>query len=166
MPNPRLDTLPPRNYQERALKRDFSGLFERGVVDMARSVDPKGPKTESDPKFGDISARLNDLSTRLAAEKKQTAQAESAPKQYQGASDYSKGYRLISEFVAGILVGGLVGFGVDKLIGTLPLFLILFLLIGFGAGILNMSRAANRTPPTPEELAKMPKPRIDENEDK
>ncbi len=133
---------------------------------MARSVDPKGPNSESDPKFGDISARLDDLSTRLAAEKKQTDQQESAPKQYQGAGDYSKGYRLFSEFVAGILVGGLVGFGLDKLIGTLPLFLIMFLLIGFGAGILNMSRAANRTPPTPEELAKMPKPRAGEDEDK
>ena len=133
---------------------------------MARSGEPKAPKPQSDPELGDISARLNDISSRLAAENKQSQKLDSAPKQYQGASDYSKGYRLISEFVAGVLVGSLVGFGLDKLLGTLPLFLIIFLLVGFGAGILNMSRAANRTAPSAEELVKMPKPGDDEDEDK
>jgi len=133
---------------------------------MARSVDPKAGKGESDAKLGDISARLKDLDSRLTAEKKQTAQAEKSSAQYQGASDYSKGYRLISEFAAGILVGALVGYGLDYVFHTLPLFLIVFLLVGFGAGMVNMSRAANRTPPTPEELAKMPKPADDEDEDK
>ena len=129
---------------------------------MARQKDQK---PEADPKFGDISARLHDLDSRLAAEKKQTAQAEKSTMQYQGASDYSKGYRLVSEFVAGILVGGLVGYGLDYLFHTLPLFFIIFLLAGFGAGIVNMSRAANRSAPSAEELAKMPKP-TDEDEDK
>ncbi|MDE2385752.1 MAG: AtpZ/AtpI family protein [Alphaproteobacteria bacterium] len=133
---------------------------------MARSVDPKAGKSETDEKFGDISARLHDLDSRLAAERKQTAKAEKPPVQYQGATDYSKGYRLVSEFVAGVLVGALVGYGLDYVFHTLPLFLIIFLLAGFGAGILNMSRAANRTPPTAEELAKMPKPNDDEDEDK
>ena len=64
------------------------------------------------------------------------------------------------------LVGAAIGFGLDKLFRTLPLFLIIFLLAGFGAGMVNMSRSANRTPPTPEELAKMPKPADDEDEDK
>ncbi len=129
---------------------------------MARQKDQK---PEADSKFGDISARLHDLDSRLAAEKKQTVQAEKSTAQYQGASDYSKGYRLVSEFVAGILVGGLVGYGLDYLFHTLPLFFIIFLLAGFGAGIVNMSRAANRSAPTAEELAKMPKP-SDEDEDK
>ena len=119
-----------------------------------------------DPKFGDISSRLKDLEARIAAEKSEQRAAEKPSMKYQGASDYSKGYKLASEFVAGVLVGGLIGFGLDKLFGTLPLFLIVFLLLGFGAGILNMSRSANRTPPTAEELAKMPKPDDDEDEDK
>ena len=133
---------------------------------MARQRDTKGENAEPDAKLGDISERLNDLSTRLAKEKAQKAKEDKPIMQYQGASDYSKGYRLISEFVAGILVGGLVGYGIDYVVGTLPLFLIIFLLAGFGAGILNMSRAANRTPPTAEELAKMPKPDDDDDEDK
>jgi len=130
---------------------------------MAPQKDQKPP---TDDKFGDISARLQDLDSRLAAEKKQTAKAENAPKQYQGVTDYSKGARLASEFVGGVLVGALVGYGLDYLFHTLPLFLIIFLLAGFGAGIVNMSRAGNRAVPTAEELAKMPKPHDDEDEDK
>jgi ATP synthase protein I len=129
-------------------------------------ANPRDTKDNPDSKLGDISSRLKDLGSRIEAEKSQTAAAEQPSMKYQGASDYSKGYRLASEFVAGVLVGGLLGFGLDKLFGTLPLFLIVFLLLGFGAGILNMSRSANRTPPTPEELANMPKPEDDEDEDK
>jgi ATP synthase protein I len=129
-------------------------------------ANPRDTKDETDPKFGDIHNRLKDLDARIAAEKSQTAAAEQPSTKYQGASDYSKGYRLASEFVAGVLVGGLLGFGLDKLFGTLPLFLIVFLLLGFGAGILNMSRSANRNPPTAEELRNMPKPDDDEDEDK
>jgi ATP synthase protein I len=130
---------------------------------MARQKDLK-PETEA--KFGDISARLQDLDSRLAAEKKQVDKAEKPSMQYQGATDYSKGTRLASEFVGGVLVGALVGYGLDYVFHTLPLFLIVFLLAGFGAGIVNMSRGANRAVPTPEELAKMPKPHDDEDEDK
>lgn len=129
-------------------------------------ANPRDNKESSDSKLGDISSRLKDLDARLAAEKSEQRASEQSSMRYQGASDYSKGYRLASEFVAGVLIGGLLGFGLDKLFGTLPLFLIVFLLLGFGAGILNMSRSANRTPPTPEELAKMPKPDDDEDEDK
>jgi ATP synthase protein I len=133
---------------------------------MARQASGKGNNNEDDAKFGDISARLKDLDSRLAAEKSTKSGAEKPSTRYQGASDYSKGYRLASEFVAGILVGAAIGFGLDKLFHTLPLFLIIFLLAGFGAGMVNMSRSANRTPPTAEELAKMPKPADDEDEDK
>ena len=129
-------------------------------------ANPRDTKDHSDPKFGDISSRLKDLDARITAEKSEQRQAEQPSMKYQGASDYSKGYRLASEFVAGVLVGGLLGFGLDKLFGTLPLFLIVFLLLGFGAGILNMSRSANRTPPSAEELRNMRAPDDDEDEDK
>jgi ATP synthase protein I len=130
---------------------------------MARQKDQK---PEADAELGDISARLRDLDSRLAAERRQTAEAEKPPVQFQGAADYSKGYRLVSEFVAGILVGAAIGYGLDYVFHTLPLFLIIFLLAGFGAGMVNMSRSANRSVPTAEELAKMPKPNDDEDEDK
>lgn len=133
---------------------------------MAEPRKPKTPPDSADPRLGDIPDRLKDLSARLEAEKSERATAARPSEGYAGATSYSKGYRLATEFVAGVLVGGLIGYGVDYLAGTLPLFLIVFLLLGFGAGILNMSRAANRTPPTPEELSKMPKPSaLDDEED-
>ena len=129
-----------------------------------RNKKPAG--SDNQPEFGDLPDRLKELGSRIEAEKKDRAEASKPNATYQGASDYSKGYRLASEFVAGTLVGGLIGYGLDYVAGTLPLFLIVFLLLGFGAGILNMSRAANRAQPTPDELAKMPKPSaLDDEED-
>ncbi len=144
----------------------FSGLFSfaKGAIILADPRNPKPPKTP-EPEFGDLSDRLKDLGNRIAVEKGERAEASKPSTSFQGASDYSKGYKLASEFVAGVLVGGLIGYGVDFLFGTLPLFLIIFLLLGFAAGIVNMSRAANRSQPTPEELSKMPKPSADDEED-
>jgi ATP synthase protein I len=133
---------------------------------MAEPRNPKTPVGSNQPEFGDLPDRLKDLGNRIAVEKGERAEALKPTASYQGASDYSKGYKLASEFVGGVLVGGAIGYGIDYVAGTLPLFLIIFLLLGFGAGILNMSRAANRTAPSPEELSKMPKPSaLDDEED-
>jgi ATP synthase protein I len=115
----------------------------------------KNPQNVPDPELGTISDRLKDLGSRIAAEKTERVEAEKPVQTFKGVADYSKGYKLASEFVGGVLVGGLIGYGLDYLMGSLPLFLIVFLLLGFGAGILNMSRAANRSQPTPDEFAKM-----------
>jgi ATP synthase protein I len=133
---------------------------------MTEPRNPKKPSNIPQPEFGDLPDRLKNLGARIAAEKSERVEAAKPNAGYQGASDYSKGYKLASEFVGGVLVGGLIGYGLDYVAGTLPLFLIVFLLLGFGAGILNMSRAANRSQPTPEELSKMPKPSaLDDEED-
>jgi ATP synthase protein I len=118
-----------------------------------------------DPKLNDLTDRLKDLGGRIAAEKSEQSAAAATPASYQAAQGYSKGYRIMSEFVAGVIVGGLIGYGIDYVAGTLPLFLIIFLLLGFGAGLMSMSRAANRAQPTPEELAKMKPVGADDDEE-
>jgi ATP synthase protein I len=123
-------------------------------------------QNKSDPKLNDLADRLKDLGGRIEAEKSEQVQAAKPSEAISSVRNYSKGYRLASEFVAGVLVGGLLGYGLDWVLGTLPLFLIVFLLFGFGAGILNMSRAANREQPTAAELAKMTPPNAaDDDED-
>ncbi|MFT3989404.1 AtpZ/AtpI family protein [Aestuariivirga sp.] len=120
----------------------------------------------SSPELGDISDRLKDLSGRIEAEKKEHTEAERPSTSMGDATGYAKGYRLVSEFVAGTLVGGLVGYGIDWLFGTLPFGLIIFLLLGFGAGILNMARAGNRVPPAQERLdANRPRPAALDDDD-
>jgi len=120
------------------------------------------------PELGDLSERLKDLSGRIAAERSERAESEKPPASLQGATGFAKGYRLASEFVAGTLVGGLIGYGFDWLFGTLPFGLIFFLLLGFGAGILNMARAGRRVPPAQERLGSNAPPKAatdDEEED-
>lgn len=49
--------------------------------------------------------------------------------------------RVATELVVGIAVGVAVGLGLDHWLGTGPWFLIVFLFLGTGAGMLNMYRA-------------------------
>ena len=56
--------------------------------------------------------------------------------------------RFATELVAGLVVGGGLGWGVDGLFGhfgfhTRPVFLLLFFVLGAAAGIRNVMRAAN-----------------------
>ncbi len=70
-----------------------------------------------------------------------------------GTAGYGQALKLSSEFIAGIAVGVGLGWLVDRFAGTSPWGLIVFLLLGFGAGVLNVLRsagtiadAATRTP--------------------
>jgi ATP synthase protein I len=62
------------------------------------------------------------------------------------ASGYARGFRLSSELVAGVLVGAGLGWLVDRLLGISPWGFIVFLLLGFVAGVLNVMRSAGVVP--------------------
>jgi ATP synthase protein I len=55
---------------------------------------------------------------------------------------YGQALKLSSEFIAGVVVGAGLGWIIDRLAGTSPWGLIVFLLLGFGAGVLNVMRSA------------------------
>ena len=57
-------------------------------------------------------------------------------------SAFARGFRLSTELVAGVLVGALIGWLLDRWLGISPWGLIVFLLLGFAAGVLNVMRAA------------------------
>ena len=61
-------------------------------------------------------------------------------------SAFARGFRLSTEFVAGILVGAAIGWLIDRWVGTSPWGMIVFLLLGFAAGVLNLMRAAGVVP--------------------
>jgi ATP synthase protein I len=52
--------------------------------------------------------------------------------------------RLSSELVAGVVVGVILGWALDHWVGTSPWGLIVFVLLGFVAGVRNIMRAAAR----------------------
>ena len=58
------------------------------------------------------------------------------------ASAMAIGLRLSSELVAGVLVGAVLGWGFDRLLATSPWGLIVFLLLGFAAGVINVVRSS------------------------
>lgn len=51
------------------------------------------------------------------------------------------GFRLSLELVVAVVVGSLIGFGLDRYLGTSPWLLVLFFMVGAAAGIKNMLRA-------------------------
>lgn len=61
-----------------------------------------------------------------------------------GATGYGQAMKLSSEFIAGIAVGAGLGWGIDKLAGTSPWGLVVFLLLGFVAGVLNVLRSVGK----------------------
>lgn len=55
---------------------------------------------------------------------------------------YAAAFRLSTEFISAIVVGGLLGYGIDWALGTAPWLMIVFVLLGFVAGVLNVLRSA------------------------
>ena len=106
-----------------------------------------GNRDQSSSDEAALSARLGSLEHRLSeirgdrkvgtdqsGNEQDTAQAR--------ASAMAIGLRLSSERVAGVLVGAALGWGFDRLLSTSPWGLIVFLLLGFTAGVMNVMRTA------------------------
>ena len=73
------------------------------------------------------------------------------------ASAMAVGLRLSSELVAGVLVGALIGWGIDHFLSSSPWGLIIFVLLGFTAGVMNVMRTAGLMAKQSERL-NTPKP--------
>jgi ATP synthase protein I len=108
---------------------------------------PDGPseKAENAPSSdADFARRLNRLSRELNNGRHGPVAAETSP--HRSAANYAQAFRLSSLFVAAILVGAALGWGLDWAAGTSPWGLITLLLLGFCAGVLNVVREAGRPP--------------------
>ena len=101
-------------------------------------------ETGQDPKLPP-DARLDSLEERLERaqriEEKRTRKAQPDPGQ-------RAGQLVLSHLVGAPLGGGLIGWGLDMLLGTRPWLLLLMLFLGFGVGIRNVLRIS-KTPPGP-----------------
>jgi ATP synthase protein I len=92
------------------------------------------------------------LTARFRRLGEQRAHSEAASEQSQAeppAADPSaiaRGFRLSSELVAGVLVGAAIGWALDHWLGIAPWGMIVFVLLGFVAGVLNVMRSAGVIP--------------------
>lgn len=93
--------------------------------------------------------KLRRLDERITKAKKamQPRRRKSAAK---GVSQAGMAWQMIVELVTGLLIGFGIGWGLDWVFGTRPVFLVLFILLGFGAGVNVMLRTAREVSKTIE----------------
>jgi ATP synthase protein I len=110
-----------------------------------------GSGNQSSPDEAALSARLGSLDHRLSEIRGSREVRTDQPGAGSGdgaarSSAMARGFQLSSELIAGVVVGALMGWGFDRLLSTSPFGLIVFVLLGFVAGVLNVIRSAGVAP--------------------
>ena len=95
------------------------------------------------PNRAEFDARLRALNERRAAER-----AAEARSRERADSGWGVAIKLSSEFVAAIIVGAALGYGLDALAGTGPWGLIVLTGFGFAAAVLNVLRGIGHIAPS------------------
>jgi ATP synthase protein I len=128
--------------------RDLSVLLA-GVESMADDARDKRDTDDRKLRSTDeaaLSERLRRLGERLEHSKSSPPPDTSAPRPNTDASGLARGLRLSTELVAGVVVGGLIGWFLDRWLGISPWGFIVFVLLGFAGGMLNLMRSAGFVP--------------------
>jgi len=135
----KLSQYGPRGFQVRVLPRS-----QAAGVDIMSDARENGDRSKQQSHEAALSARLQRLNEGLG----QLRDRAGPPSDSSGAdraataSGYARGFRLSSELVAGVAVGAGLGWLIDRWLGISPWGLIVFVLLGFAAGVLNVMRTA------------------------
>jgi len=95
---------------------------------------------KNNPSDNELEQRRASLEDRLKDRQKAARPAKVSSTS--GLSGIGNAMRLSSEFIAAILVGAGIGYLIDTFAGTTPWAMIILLLLGFVAGVLNVLRAS------------------------
>ena len=87
----------------------------------------------------DQQQQLEQLEAKIDAAKQRSAPKPRADEHY---SQANLAWRMVIELVAGLGIGFGIGYGWDLLFGTLPIFMVLFVMLGLAAGVKTMLRSA------------------------
>src|SRR6266851_7833932 len=129
----------------------FNGIVS-GLHSMADGTKDSGNGSrDKSPDEAALSARLGSLDHRLSEIRDNRKIRTDQPGSGSGdgaarASAMARGFRLSSELIAGVVVGAVIGWGFDRLLSTSPFGLIVFFLLGFVAGVVNVVRSAGVAP--------------------
>ncbi|MEP2921939.1 AtpZ/AtpI family protein [Sulfitobacter sp.] len=88
----------------------------------------------------DRKAQMAAIEARIAAAK--GAQNAPKPRMDEHYSGAQMAWRMVIELVAGLGIGFGIGYGLDLFFGTLPIFMVLFVMLGLAAGVKTMLRSA------------------------
>ena len=120
-----------------------------------REQDERREDESSERESEGLRARLHKLSNALDAQQRDARKSSGASGLGQDGAGPSPGsmgnamglaFRVLSEFVAAVIVGAFLGWWIDRLAGTTPAFLVTFLLMGAAAGFWNVYRIAIKPP--------------------
>ena len=86
---------------------------------------------------------FDELSKKIEAAKKHRAESAEnlVSADPQSDENTSFGMRVGIELAAGVLVGGVIGYFLDRAFGTIPLFLVIFVLLGACAGFWSIYKS-------------------------
>jgi ATP synthase protein I len=117
--------------------------FVADVESMADDARANGDRDQRPADEAALSARLQNLGKRLGDHHPgRPPDSDSGSRPTSDPSAIARGFRLSTELVAGVLVGAAIGWLLDRWLGISPWGMIVFLLLGFAAGVLNVMRAA------------------------
>jgi ATP synthase protein I len=92
---------------------------------------------------GNLESRRRELGAALSRkDADEQRERDAAGRRRENSSGVAYAVKISSEFIAGVVVGSVIGLLIDKFAGTSPWGLIVFLLLGFCAGVLNVLRTA------------------------
>ena len=101
---------------------------------MAEDETGEVPKLPPDARLESLDKRLDRLQQ---AEARRTARRQPDP-------SVRAGQLVLSQLVGGPLGGGIVGWLLDRWLGTKPWLMVVMLFLGFGVGIWNVIRISNK----------------------
>ena len=105
---------------------------------MAGAENPSGADN-GDRDTNTIRRRLDALEGKLA---KAQGRGPSPEEPEARGKAMGQALKLATEMVAGVAVGGFIGWALDRLFGTEPILMVVFLVLGAAAGIMNVIRTA------------------------
>ncbi len=116
----------------------FAGV--ESMADDARDENDSGPRPAEGAALSARLRRLGEGLDRAGAER--PSGRGQVDRTQASASAFARGFRLSSEFVAGVLAGAGLGWAIDHWLRTSPWGLILLTMLGFTASVVNLIRAS------------------------
>jgi ATP synthase protein I len=91
-----------------------------------------------------LETRSDELAKKLQAIKDRKVISEAVSEGAKTGKGYAEAMRYTTDFVSGPIVGAILGYAIDKLFNSSPWGLLIMLLLGFAAGVLNIYKTSER----------------------
>ena len=105
---------------------------------MAKDEPGQDPNSAEDPRLGSLDERLRRAAD---AERARTGTVQRGPDK-----GYKQGSRVLAELIAGPAGGALIGWWLDRLLGTKPWLLLVLLFLGIAAAFWNIVKISKERP--------------------